>query len=95
VPEFVAHPALPEQRAAARFSAVHRRLLLRRIAAALDSPQRAGGAAIGLHLGHLMDRAHRRSSTGCAPAAILCTISPLSFIAIFKHIEIFQYIFQT
>ncbi len=31
VPEFGVHPARPEQRAAARFSAVHRRLLLGQI----------------------------------------------------------------
>jgi hypothetical protein len=42
-----------------------------------------------------MDRARRSDSTGCVPQAILGTISPLSSIAIFKHIEIFQYIFQT
>jgi hypothetical protein len=42
-----------------------------------------------------MDRARRRGSTGCAPPAMLGSISPLSSIAIFKHIEIFQYIFQT
>ncbi len=35
-----------------------------------------------------------RASTGCSPPAILGTISPLSSIAIFNHIEIFQYIFQ-
>ncbi len=58
-------------------------------------PRRAGGAAIGLRLGHSMDRARRHSSTGCVPLAILGYISPLSSIAIFKHTEIFQYIFQT
>ncbi len=58
-------------------------------------PQRAGGAAIGLRLGHSMDRARRRGSTGCAPPADLGTISPLSSNAIFKHIAIFQNIFQT
>ena len=58
-------------------------------------PRRAGGAAIGLCLGHSMDRVRRRDSIGCVPPAILGTISPLSSIAIFKHIELFQYIFQT
>ncbi len=58
-------------------------------------PRRAGGAAIGLRLGHSMDRVRRRCFTGCAPPAILGNISPLSSIAIFKHVEIFQYIFQT
>jgi hypothetical protein len=58
-------------------------------------PRRAGGEAIGLRLGHSMDQARHRGSTGCAPPAILGTISPLSSIAIFKHIEIFQYSFQT
>jgi hypothetical protein len=90
VPEFGAHPALPEQRAAARLPAVTRENL------------GAGGsevlctrpAAIGLHLGHTMDRVRRRGSTGCVPPAIFGTISPLSSIAIFKHIEIFQNIFQ-
>jgi hypothetical protein len=41
-----------------------------------------------------LKRAAARCS-GSAPLAILGTISHLSSITIFKHIEIFQYIFQT
>jgi hypothetical protein len=52
-------------------------------------------AATGLRLGHSMDRPIRRGSTGCSPAAISGTLSHLSSITIFKHIEIFQSIFQT